>query len=42
MTGLTRDEKEDYARMKMTKDDLDDEARLKLTEMTRYDYGKLR
>ena len=39
MTGLTRDEKEDYARMKMTKDDLDDEARLKLTEMTRYDYG---
>ena len=39
MTGLTRDDKEDYARMKMTKDDLDDEARLKLTEMTRYDYG---
>ena len=38
MTGMTRDEKEDYARMKMTKDDLDDEARLKLTEMTKYDY----
>ena len=39
MTGLTRDEKEDYARMKMTKDDLDDEARLGLTEMTRHDHG---
>ena len=39
MTGLTRDDKEDYARMKMTKDDLDDEARLGLTEMTRHDHG---
>ena len=39
MTGLTRDDKEDYARMKMKKDDLDDEARLGLTEMTRHDHG---
>ena len=39
MTGLTRDDKEDYARMKMTKDDLDDEARLGLSEVTRHDYG---
>ena len=39
MTGLTRDDKEDYARMKMTKDDLDDEARLGLTEMTRHNHG---
>ena len=39
MTGLTRDDKEDYARMKMTKDDLDDKASLELTEMTRHDYG---
>ena len=39
MTGLTRDDKEEYARMKMTKDDLDDEARLGLTEMTRHDHG---
>ena len=39
MTGLTRDDKEDYARMKMTKDDLDDEAKLGLTDMTRHDHG---
>ena len=39
MTGLTRDDKEDYARMKMTKNDLEDEARLGLTEMTRHDHG---
>ena len=39
MTGLTRDDKEDYARIKMTKDDLDDEERLGLSEVTRHDYG---
>ena len=37
MTGLTRNDKEDYARMKMTKDDMDDGARLGLIEMTRDD-----